>query len=98
MSDLVASPSTVAARAPCRIARCAGAATYTPVLCVALLGREHVSRVALPAHVCGEHRDTFAERFLTPARRAQIETSLRSHGRDSPDWSRTHVEFVALRT
>ena len=88
------SPSGVEPGAPCHMGQCVAIAAYTPVLCVALLGREHVSRVTLPAHVCSEHRDAFAERFLTPARRAKMETSLRSHGRDSPDWSRTHVEFV----
>jgi hypothetical protein len=79
---------------PCHVARCRASASFTPVLCVALLGRERMSRVSLPAQVCREHREAFAERFLTPARRATIETSLRSHGRDSPDWSRTHVEFT----
>jgi hypothetical protein len=69
-------------------------ATHTPVLCIALLGSQHVSRVALPTHLCSDHCKTFAERFLTPARRAKMEASLHSHGRDAPDWARTHVEFV----
>jgi hypothetical protein len=92
------SPSTsqpLAANAACHVARCGSAADYTPILCIALVGRERVSRVALPALVCGDHRDGFTERFLTPARRTKIEVSLRAHNRDSPDWSRTHIEFVA---
>jgi hypothetical protein len=76
------------------VAKCTAAATHAPVLCIALVGRAHVSRVLLPTHVCSGHRESFANRFLTPARRAQIETSLLSHGRDAPDWGRTHVEFV----
>ena len=86
----------VAARSPlrCHVAKCKVTATQTPILCIALLGGEHVSRVRLPARVCSDHLTTFAERFLTPERRAQMEASLRSHGHGSPDWARTHVEFV----
>ena len=80
----------------CHIASCQTAATHTPILCVVLSQREHVSRIALPVKVCCDHRQAFTERFFTTARRTSIEASLRAHGRDSPDWSRTHLEFVAL--
>ena len=91
---LLTSPTVFTPSAACHVARCSAVATYTPILCVALRGSEHVSRVTLPAQVCGEHRGGFANSFLTPARRATMERSLRSRGRDSPDWSRTHLEFV----
>jgi hypothetical protein len=94
VSEFLPSRPRIVATAPCNVARCQASASFTPILCVALLGRERVSRVTLPTHVCREHREAFAERFLTPERRAAMETSLRSHGRDSPDWSRTYVEFV----
>lgn len=81
-------------RAVCGAASCRSAAIYTPVLCVALSGRERLSRITLPTQVCSGHRESFEERFLTPARREQIERSLQSRGRDSPDWSRTHLEFL----
>jgi hypothetical protein len=78
----------------CHVTNCSTAATHDVVLYIALVGRDHVSRVLLPTHVCSDHRGMFAERFLTPARRAQMEASLLSHGRDAPDWARTHLEFV----
>jgi hypothetical protein len=90
----VAPESRVAPAARCCIARCTGAAMHLPILRIALLGSERVSRIALPAHLCAGHRDGFADRFLTPARRATIEASLRSRGRSPPDWSRTEVEFA----
>jgi hypothetical protein len=90
------SPSREAVAARCHVARCGTVATYTPVLCVLLSKREHVSRVALPVHVCSDHRETFMERFLTVARRTAIEASLRAHGRGSPDWSRTYLDFVTM--
>ena len=93
MTESVPRSQKAATGAPCHVARCHAVATYTPVLCVALLGRAHLSRVALPARVCRDHREPYAEGFLTPERRRSMEVSLRSHGRDSPDWSRTHVTF-----
>ena len=78
----------------CHVARCTAAATHTPVLCITLLGSEHVSRVPLPMRLCPDHRGTFAERFLTHANRARMEASLLSHGRNSPDWARTRMDFV----
>ena len=86
-----------AAATHCHIAPCRTVATHTPILCVVLSQREHVSRIALPVKVCCGHRETFTERFFTTARRTSIEASLRAHGRDSPDWARTHLEFVALQ-
>jgi hypothetical protein len=94
MAEFSLVPPRGAPSAPCHVAQCAASGTFTPILCVAQLGRQRVSRVPLPAKVCREHRGAFAERFLTPARRADMETSLRSQGRDSPDWERTHVEFL----
>ncbi len=79
----------------CEVSGCAATATHRPVLCIALLGHDHVSRVTLPTRVCIEHRDRFAERFLSPARRASMEASLLAHGRDAPDWARTYVTFAA---
>lgn len=79
----------------CHVANCTAAVTHTPVLFIALSGSDHVSRVVLPTHTCPDHRACFEERFFTPARRAKMEASLLSHGRDSPDWGRTHVDFVA---
>jgi hypothetical protein len=94
VSEFLLGRPQIDARALCKVPKCHSAAIYTPVLCVAQLGRQRVSRVTLPAQVCREHRETFEAWFLTPARRASMEVSLRSHGRDSPDWARTHVEFV----
>jgi len=85
-----------AAATRCHLAPCQTVPTHTAILCVALSQREHVSRIALPVKVCRDHRETFTDRFFTAARRASIEASLRAHGRESPDWSRTHLEFVAL--
>jgi hypothetical protein len=76
------------------VAACRATATHRPILCIALLGRDHVSRVALPTQLCADHRDEFAAGFLTPARRAQVERTLESRGRDAPDWERTHLEFA----
>ena len=78
----------------CDVSHCRAIATHTPVLRVALMGHDHVSRVMLPKRVCFEHRDRFAERFLTPARRANMEASLLAHGRDAPDWARTYIVFA----
>lgn len=78
----------------CHVARCTSPATHRPVLYISLVGSAHVSRVALPARVCERHRDAFSEHFLTPERRAQMESALRSRGRETPDWARTRVEFV----
>jgi len=93
---LTNSAEQVAANAAprCHVANCTAVVTHTPVLCIALWGSEHVSRVLLPTHICSDHRGSFAERFLTPARRAKMEASLLSHGRYAPDWARTHVEFI----
>jgi hypothetical protein len=88
--------SREAAAMRCHLAPCETAATHTPILCVVLTQRVHVSRVALPMKVCRDHREMFTERFFTTARRSSIEASLRARGRESPDWSRTHLEFVAL--
>jgi hypothetical protein len=89
------SPLAIPAGQPrCYVTKCGAAATHAPVLCVALLGHTHVSRVVLPTHVCSGHRESFANHFLTPARREQMAASLLSHGRGGPDWARTHVEFV----
>ena len=78
----------------CDVSHCRAIATHTPVLRVALMGHDHVSCVTLPTRVCFEHRDQFAERFLTPARRANMEASLLAHGRDAPDWARTYIVFA----
>lgn len=83
----------VAAEHRCWVARCDDAPTHTPILRIALVGSDHVSRIALPAQLCAHHREAFAERFLTPSRRASIEESLRARGRAAPDWSRTGVHF-----
>jgi hypothetical protein len=80
--------------ARCWVASCAVPATLVPTLRIALLGSGHVSRIALPARVCAGHREGFAIRFLTPARRAAIEASLQARGRRPPDWSRTDVELA----
>jgi hypothetical protein len=81
--------------AACCTKGCEAGAPYTPILNVALRGREHVSRIELPMRVCPEHRSTFARSFLTPERRAKMEVSLSERGREPPDWSRTTVEFEA---
>jgi hypothetical protein len=81
--------------AACCTRGCASGAPYTPILSVALQGRDRVSRVELPFRVCPEHRSTFARAFLTPERRAQMEGALSRRGRGQPDWSRTTVEFEA---
>lgn len=72
---------------------CTARATHIPILCISLLGSEHVSRVELPAHVCAEHREAFSQRFLTPGRRTEMEAALRSRERAAPDWARTSVYF-----
>lgn len=79
---------------PCHFKQCRAAAQFTPVLCIALVGRQRVSRVALPMHVCGNHRERFARGFLTPERRATMDASLRANGRAAPDWARSHVDFA----
>ncbi len=77
----------------CAVVGCASGAGRTPVLRIALLGGERVSHIPLPTNICEAHATSFRERFLTSARRAAIEASLRSHGRNAPDWSRTDVAF-----
>lgn len=81
--------------APCCTRGCRSGAPYTPILNVALQGRERVSRVELPFRVCAEHRSTFERAFLTPERRAKMEGALSKSGREPPDWSRTTVVFEA---
>jgi hypothetical protein len=78
----------------CHFKPCSAAAQYTPVLCIALVGRQRVSRVALPTHVCCAHRERFARGFLTPERRSTVDASLRASGRAAPDWLRTHIDFA----
>lgn len=87
--------SPLADTGACRVAGCTARGTYTPILCISLLGSEHVSRVVLPAQVCAGHRETFSQRFLTPGRRDEMEAALRSRGRAAPDWARTRVDFVS---
>jgi hypothetical protein len=92
--EIITQPTAAPPRARCRVARCRAAATHTPILCIALLGSGRVSRLALPTDVCSGHRAAFSEGFLSPARRATMEASLRARGRGAPDWARTHVDFV----
>jgi hypothetical protein len=87
--------SALADTGPCRVEGCTARATHTPILCISLLGSEHVSRVVLPAQVCAGHRETFSQRFLTSGRRDEMEAALRSRGRAAPDWARTRVDFVS---
>jgi hypothetical protein len=82
--------------ARCHVAPCKAVATHTPILRIALRGSEHVSFVTLPMSVCDDHRDCFAEQFLTPERRAKMETTLQTSRRGSPDWDRTWVEFEGV--
>ncbi len=88
-------PATGAVR--CSAKGCAGEAPYTPFLYVAQRGRERVSRIPLPLRLCFEHRRAFERTFLTPGRRAEIESALRSAGHAPPDWSRTTLEFAEGR-
>jgi hypothetical protein len=90
-STIAAPPVSPTVR--CCVSRCVAPATHTPILRISLSGSEHFSRVSLPAQVCARHREAFAEQFLTASRRAGIEETLRSRGRNAPDWSRTTVEF-----
>ena len=80
--------------ASCCTRGCESGAPYTPILNVAVHGREHVSRIELPMRVCPEHRSTFAKSFLTPERRKKMEGALLQRGRQ-PDWSRTTFDFEA---
>ncbi len=79
----------------CYVKGCLSGAPYTPVLHMALLGTERISRVTLPVHLCSTHRNAFRRTILSAERRSQMEGSLRSRGKALPDWSRTTVEFVA---
>jgi hypothetical protein len=85
-----------AAASRCFVKDCTAGAAYTAVLHLAQRGKHHVSRVALPVHVCPKHRGVLAEMFLTAERRSKVEGALRLRGRAPPDWSRTTVEFVGL--
>lgn len=80
--------------AACCTKGCESGAPFTPVLRVAVQGRDQISRIELPMRVCHEHRTSFARSFLTPERRAQMEGALSRRGRQ-PDWSRTTLEFEA---
>jgi len=92
--EIVLVPTPASAPA-CHFAGCTSAAPFTPVLCMALVGRERVSRITLPMNVCGGHRERFARAFLTAERRSTVRDSLRSKRRAAPDWARTHIDFVA---
>ena len=79
--------------AACWVKGCCEYAPYTPVLNVVLQDEHRVSRVALPARLCPEHRADFPRLFLTPGRRASMEEALRAKGRGAPDWARTTLAF-----
>lgn len=93
MLEISLAPDAAALTVRCSVARCDHSASRTPILRIALFGSDHVSRIALPAHLCAKHASSFPERFLTTARRAEIEASLRSRGKNAPDWARTEVVF-----
>ncbi len=76
----------------CRVKGCSARAAYTPVLHVIQLD-QRVSQVALPVYLCRVHLDGFKDAFLTPERRASMETALRARGLAAPDWTLTRVEF-----
>lgn len=78
----------------CCVRNCNLGATYRPVLHLAQVGRESVSRVDLPVRVCASHRGHFVDVILGAERRLKMEDALRSQDRAPPDWARTTVEFV----
>jgi hypothetical protein len=89
-----APPAAAAELPPCYAKDCAAAACYRAVLHVAQEGKTRLSPVALPVHLCAEHRDAFREIVLGAYQRRKMEESLESRGKAAPDWSRSFVEFV----